>query len=178
MTLLYSILKLIRLPNLIIVLLTQWFLHYYILHQNFQQEEGINSYLDDQSFYLLVLITLLITAGGYIMNDIVDYPLDIINKPKKVIVHKLISESLSYWLYFGTVLLGFVLALYLAFVTKNLHLLVLYPLAVLGLFIYSTHLKKSFLAGNLLVSFFCAGVAGIIWVAERDPLQQFGTNRL
>ena len=171
MTLLYAICKLVRLPNLIIVLLTQWFIHAYVLSANFALD-GVLPQLAADELGLLVVITILLTAGGYIINDIEDYELDILNKPERVIVDNIISRSLAFWLYFGTLLLGFVFALYLAFITKNLHLLFIYPLAAAGLFLYSTHLKKSFLTGNVLVAGYCAGVAGIIWVAERQSIRE------
>ena len=171
MTLLYSICKLVRLPNLIIVLLTQWFIYAYVLSPNFTMA-GLISQLTSNEFGLLALITILLTAGGYIINDIEDCELDSVNKPDKVIVDKVISRSLAFWLYFGTLLLGFLLALFLAFTTSNVHLIFIYPLAAAGLFMYSMQLKKSFLAGNVLVAAYCAGVAGIIWVAERHTISE------
>ena len=40
------------------------------------------------------------------------------------------------------------------------------------LFVYSIYLKSQAVLGNLLIALFCAGVAGIVWFAERGPFQQ------
>ena len=62
-------LKLIRIQNLIILLLAQ-VLFYYFSYENF----------GDIKLYLLLAITFLITAAGYIINDIFDVESDKINK--------------------------------------------------------------------------------------------------
>lgn len=170
MTLLFSLIKLVRLPNLLIVFITQWFLHRLILLPHFIQE-NIHAELSKFNLLLLIGITILLTAGGYIINDIIDYPIDLINKPAKVIINRKLSDQLGYWLYFGAFVVGFLASFYLGFHTDSMHFLLLFPMAAIGLFFYSTHLKREFLSGNILVALYCAGVAGIILLAERRPLQ-------
>lgn len=166
-----SLLRLIRFPNLIIVALTQYLLFEQIISPTLQQQQ-IEPALDATQFLLFVLVTVLITAGGYIINDIVDLKIDQINKPDKVIVGKKIAHSTAYWLYFCINLLGFILAVFLAFDVPRTALLFLFPVAVIGLLFYSIILKKLPLWGNLLVSFYCAGVAYIIGIAESPALQK------
>lgn len=166
-----ALFTLIRTPNLFIVVLTQCLLYFRLIAPSLQKA-GVQRNLDDAQFGVLVLITVLITASGYIINDIIDYPADLINKPEKVIIYRKISLPVAYWLYFSFNLLGYILALYLAFVIHHLPYLILFPIAVSGLYLYSRFLKSRPLWGNLLVAFYCAGVAVVLLLAEKEGLQQ------
>jgi 4-hydroxybenzoate polyprenyltransferase len=162
-----SFLKLIRFPNLIIIVLTQYLLQYLILIPAFQEAE-LSPLLDHFHFTILVFSTVLIAAGGYIINDLEDYKIDLLNKPEKVIINQFISKKNAWKLYWGISLFGFSISLYLAIYVKNLPLIFIYPTAIFFLFIYSKSLKKSVLWGNIIVSIFCAFVAGIVIFAERE----------
>lgn len=164
-------LRLIRFPNLIIVALTQFLLQYLILVPAFRAA-GVEPALDVLHFSMLVLSTLIIAAGGYIINDIVDYDIDVINKPERVIINRQLSMRQAYGLYYGLSLLGFFISLYLAFYVQNLPLVLIYPAAVLLLWSYSTYFKQRVLIGNVIVSIFCAFVAGIVWFAERHTFAE------
>ena len=69
-----SFFKLIRIQNLIILILTQY-MFYHFVFENF----------GDIKLYLLLIITFLITAAGYIINDIFDVESDEINKLEVII---------------------------------------------------------------------------------------------
>jgi 4-hydroxybenzoate polyprenyltransferase len=165
--------RLIRIPNLVIVAVTQGILYFHILLPQFTKE-GIQPILPFQQFLLFILVTLLVTAGGYIINDILDYETDMINKADSVIVKNRISLQSSTWLYFSFSALGFLLAIYLAFYIRKPELVILFPVAVGSLFVYSKYLKKMALVGNLIISSFAAGVAGIIGFAEMEGLMELG----
>ena len=93
-------LQLIRFKNLIIVILTQYLLQYLILVPAFKNT-GLVPLLDSFHFGILVLSTLIIAAGGYIINDLEDYEIDLLNKPEKVIINKYISATNARKLYWG-----------------------------------------------------------------------------
>lgn len=164
-------LRLLRLPNLLIVALTQSLLYWQLILPTYQTQQ-IEPALNALHFSILSLITLIITASGYIINDIVDMQIDLINKPAKIIVGKYISKSKAWKIYAYTGLLGFVLSFYLAHQVNRMPLLFIYPLAVAGLLLYSYIFKKTALIGNVIVSVYCAGAAGIIWIAEYQSIQQ------
>jgi len=162
-----SFLKLIRFPNLVIVVLTQYLLQYLILIPAFETTD-LSPLLDHFHFAILVFSTVLIAAGGYIINDLEDYEIDLLNKPEKVIINQYISADHAWKMYWGVSIVGFLISLYLAFYVKNLPLIIIYPTAIFLLYIYSKSLKKSVLWGNIIVSIFCAFVAGIVIFAERE----------
>ncbi|MEN0004544.1 MAG: geranylgeranylglycerol-phosphate geranylgeranyltransferase [Bacteroidota bacterium] len=164
-----ALLKLIRFPNLVIVGLTQYLLFHLLLQPAFHSN-GINSLLDTTHFFLLSLVTLILTATGYIINDIIDLPIDRLNKPHKLIISKRIALQTAVWLYFCLLLGGFFVSVYLAFFAGNPTLLTIYPLAFTLLFVYSAAWKKQPLIGNVVVAVFCAGVAWILLFAEEDAM--------
>lgn len=164
-------LRLIRFPNLLIVVLTQFLLQHLLLIPAFHQG-GLSPALDPVHFSLLVLSTVLIAAGGYVINDLTDYPIDVLNKPDQVIINRLIPASTAWQYYYGLTAVGFLISLYLAWHVANLPLVLLYPTAVGLLFWYSKKLKATVLWGNVVVGIFCAFVAGIVLFAERHTINQ------
>lgn len=166
-----NFIRLIRLPNLLIVALIQFIIYLKVLLPFFDAN-SINVTLPIVQFSLFVFTTILITAGGYIINDILDYETDLINKGESVILHKKIAVENATWLYLTASGGGFFVAIYLAFFIGHLDWVTLYPIAIGGLFIYSRYLKKMPLLGNLVVSIFSAGVAGIILLAEKNGLEE------
>lgn len=163
--------KLIRFPNLAIVAFTQYLLQYLVLVPALR-EAGLSPILDAFHFFLLVFTTVLIAAGGYLINDLLDYESDLINKPDAVFVNRVFSKKLVWFFYFTSCLLGFAIACYLAIYVKNLPLVLIYPTAVFLLYFYSKKLKKIPLWGNVTVAVFCAFVAGVVLFAERQNFAQ------
>ena len=164
-------LRLVRFPNLLIVVLTQFLLQYLLVVPALENG-GIPPALDLPHFILLVISTLLIAASGYVINDLTDYPIDLINKPEKVIINRLIPEVQAWNYYYGLIATGFIISLYLAWYVDNLPLVLIYPSAVALLYWYSTKFKATVLWGNIIVGLFCAFVAGIVFFAERHSIAQ------
>ncbi len=161
-----AILRLIRFPNLAIVALTQYLLEYIVIAPAFRAY-GIERSLDGFHFFLLVITTICIAAGGYIINDILDYQMDMINRPGKVVIDKSISRRSAFTLFHLFTFSGFGIALYLAQHVGNIPLVLIYPGAIWLLFVYSKYLKKEAFWGNFVIAVFCASVAGIVLFAER-----------
>lgn len=159
--------QLFRPVNLLIVAITQFFLQYFVLVPALS-EINLSPSLDFIHFSLLVISTVLVAGGGYIVNDILDYEADIINKPENVVINKSLNKTKGWTIYWITTFLGGIIALYLANQVDNLLLFFIYPVAVLLLYLYSLNFKKKPIIGNLVVSTFCAGVAGLVLFAERE----------
>src|SRR6056297_1863155 len=84
--------KLIRWKNLILIALVQYLVKYALLLP-FYESYQVTTTLSTLAFTLLVIATVCIAAGGYIINDIYDIETDKVNKPDKVIINKHISEK-------------------------------------------------------------------------------------
>lgn len=150
-----NLIHIIRWPNLLMLSGIQLLVYYKLLHFR-------HSVLSIQDLILLMLITVLIGAAGYVINDYYDSEKDRINKPQKWIAGNSWSLQSVRILFFILVFAGFVLAIWVA---GNLHLMpymILYVIAVTGLWYYSFALKCKPVIGNIWVSIFCAGVVGII----------------
>lgn len=160
------ILRLLRFPNLVVVALTQWLVASQILGKAYAQE-GVIAVLPPEELLLLIFATVCLTAAGYVINDLLDYPIDMINRPERVVVGKKISEGTVRWLVASLIFAGFFASLLLAFLKEELEWLWLFPVFAILLGYYPRYLKTKPFAGNLFIAFSCAGTAGLIWLAER-----------
>ena len=161
-------LKLVRVQNLLVVALTQLLVYYRIILPALQSE-GLTGVLRPWKFFELCLVTLAITASGYVINDLRDVRIDAINHPGKNIVIKMGRHNVQ-WLFGAMVFVGYLFALLLALRLNERQLLFLFPLAIGVLALYSATLKKLPFVGNLLVALYCAGVPGVLILAERGAL--------
>ncbi|MEL6987010.1 MAG: UbiA family prenyltransferase, partial [Bacteroidota bacterium] len=152
-----SFLNLIRWKNLLLVAITQYAIRAIILLPCFKSEQ-ILPHLNEWQFLSLVISTLLVAAGGYIINDYYDIEIDKINKPKQVIIGKKITKRMAIFIYSFITVIGLILSITLAIQLDKLILLPIYPTAVLLLFLYARNFKKLALIGNLIVAAFTAGV--------------------
>jgi 4-hydroxybenzoate polyprenyltransferase len=146
-------LDLIRWKNLLIILLMQGLVYFFLC-----QDAG---YSDNQNFQNLVLVwvaTVSITAAGNIVNDIRDREIDALNKPGKNAVGVQISLRNAYILYVVLNLLGILLAFLLR---SEFGILSLGTAILLAL--YSLKLKCVPIAGNLSVAI-CMGLS--VWVVS------------
>lgn len=169
------ILRLLRFPNLVVVALTQWLVYYRVLQPAFDAE-GIAAVLTPWKFAEIVLVTLMITASGYLVNDLQDEDIDEINRPGTNPVEAIGRDGVM-WAYGMILLGGFLVSQLLAYRLGERHLLWIFPLAIGTLSVYSSNMKKVPFLGNLLVAAFCAGVPGILVLAERSAMAKlFAAN--
>jgi len=168
-------LRLIRWPNLVIILLTQILLRYSVIAP-FLQSDAANLQFSTPGFILLVLATILIAAAGYIINDFFDQEIDRINKPEKMIIGTHISSRRAKTLYrvLNTVaiLLGFIAS----YTSGSFSLGLIFPLIAAMLWIYSARHKRRFFSGNLVVSFLSAMVVLIVWLFEYTAIINSGQD--
>ena len=87
-------LNLIRWKNLLMIALVQILIKYALLLP-FYESHGVITTLSPLAFFLLVIATVCIAAGGYVINDIYDVEADKINKPSKVIINTHITEKIA-----------------------------------------------------------------------------------
>lgn len=142
-----SFLKLIRYPNLLMILLTMLLTKYALLAAYMHR-----TFLSDVQFALLILSVLCIAASGNIINDIYDMEADKINKPSKVYINTFITKKKAWTLYYGMATIGLLLGIYLSITTTLYAYSAIFIFSILILHWYSYLLKKVLLLGNLVVS--------------------------
>ncbi|MCF8233268.1 MAG: geranylgeranylglycerol-phosphate geranylgeranyltransferase [Bacteroidales bacterium] len=159
------ILKMLRLPNLLIVILSQILIRYYIILPYLQRME-LQPALQTSDFLLLVLATVLITAAGYFINDYFDVEADRINKPKKYLVGRDISRGLVMIMYYALNTAAIAIGIYLAFRLESFQVALIFPLVIIMLWYYSSKYKRSMLWGNIVVAILSGFVIYIVWLFE------------
>lgn len=165
-----SLLKLIRLPNLIIIALTQYVMRYFIV-QPILAINRIKLQLSDIDFAILVLATLFIAAGGYIINDYFDCKADRLNK-RDVIVGRKISRRIAQVLHQVFSFIGLVLGGYVSYKVGHWQFVLIFFMAGGLLWFYSTSYKNHFILGNLVLAFICAAIPLLVVVFEIPPLNK------
>lgn len=158
-------LQLIRYQNLILLALMQL-----IFRFGFLKLQAVPLALTDWQYLLLVLSTVLIAAGGYVINDIFDQDTDAENKPEKVVVGKSISEDTAYYIYAGLTLSGVGIGMYLSNVIYKPGFLTLFILIATLLYFYATTLKQIAVLGNLTVAALLAFSVLIIGFFDLYPM--------
>ena len=140
-------LKLIRYKNLLLLAFMQL-----IFGFGFLKLERIDLSLANWQYILLILSTVCIAAGGYIINNIMDQESDLANKPKDVVVGVSICEVTAYNLYIGLTLMGVCIGYYLSNVIIRPSFLLVFILPSALLYIYATSLKQIMIIGNVVVA--------------------------
>lgn len=160
-----AIARLMRLPNLLIIILTQTILRYGLIKPFLFSGNTVlmSGWLD---FSLLVLCTALIAVGGYIMNDCFDAGIDAVNKPGKNVVGKEIPEKSAIFIYRVISGIAVLTGFYLAFRLKSITAGILFPFIIYLLWMYNAKYKKVFVWGNLIISFLSAMVIFMVWYFE------------
>ncbi|WP_179334612.1 geranylgeranylglycerol-phosphate geranylgeranyltransferase [Winogradskyella costae] len=143
--------NLIRWKNLLMIALMQYLVKYALLLP-FQESHGILITLSDFNFFLLVLATVSIAAGGYVINDIYDIETDRINKPKQLIVSKHITEKRATTLFIILNVVGVGLGFYLSNGIGKPKFFVIFFVTSALLYMYASFLKQIAVVGNIVVS--------------------------
>lgn len=113
---------------------------------------NIPSFFNDFEFVLFVLSIVLISAAGYVINDIYDIGIDKINKPNKLLIGKSISKEKAYNIYTYLNVLGLAIGFYLSYLIDHINFAFVYVASSLLLYQYAISLKKIFLVGNIVIS--------------------------
>lgn len=108
-----------------------------------------------------------IAATGYWINDVYDFRIDRLNKPKHTIVNAMLSAKKVLTVYFVCTVLIAVFSLgYLAWYKGEYQISVINILSISLLFFYASSLKRISVIGNLVISFLVSLViilGGYVW---------------
>lgn len=98
--------------------------------------------------YVMALSVTFSFAAGNVINDVIDFEIDKINRPERVLPQGLISISSAKGMYVFSVLCSLILAAII-----SIEVLVILIGLNLLLLLYSTNLKKTILLSNFVVAF-------------------------
>lgn len=155
---LFKIIKITRPLNLSLIAIFMYTFRYGLLKPN-----DILLNLSSLNYLLLTISLILITAAGYVINDITDQKSDAINKPHKVIVGKLIDENLAFNLYIILNVLGVLIGFWVSHAINKPNFVIYFIVMASMLYFYATYLQNQWFLGNLTVALVVAlGLCSII----------------
>jgi len=159
-----SFTSLIRIQNLAFIVFTQYFFYFFILIPIYEDNPG-SIILGLSVLNWLVLASVLIAGGGYVINDYFDLNIDRINKPQKLVIDRFISRRWAMFLHLILSLAGILISAYVAYILSNPLLLIFNLISVFLLFVYSSTFKKKLLTGNVIIAALSAWVIMVLFVA-------------
>lgn len=158
-------LQLIRWKNLAIVFLTQALVWFCVIVP-IQYHRAVPLLLTPVNFLLLAASTLLIAAAGYIINDYFDVKIDLINRPEKMVLEKQIPRKQAIIMHTVLNVAGLYLALIVARQAGHYEWIWVQLLCTVLLWFYSTHFKRQFIIGNVVVALLTALTIIVLIVYE------------
>lgn len=138
-----SLFSVIRLYNIFIIIIAQYFTSIFII----SIDTSISSILFDFQLFLLILSSSIAIASGYIINNFYDYEKDLINKPIKSKIDKVVRKRTKLSLY---ITLNF-----LCIYTSSLvswRAVLFFSIYIFVIWLYSHKLKRILFIGNIVSS--------------------------
>jgi 4-hydroxybenzoate polyprenyltransferase len=166
-----AFLKMIRLPNLFFIALTQALFQYCIYQSLYKGSIAANDMLH---FLLLVGASLCIAAAGYIINDYFDINIDEVNKPHRMVVDKVINRRWAIAWHFILSFIGLLLTILAIPFLQKWYLILANIFCVALLWLYSTSFKRKLLIGNIVISLLIAWTILIIFFSKVSLADAFG----
>lgn len=176
-------LHLIRLPNLLIVALTMMLMRYAVIRPLLTampvEMTDMPLILTRMAFQLgwfdfliLVVSTVFIAAGGYVINDYFDIRTDLINRGT-VIVGNTITRRMAMMYHNIFNILGVAGGFYVSSRIGYFWLGILFLLVSGLLYFYSATYKRQFLIGNIVVALLTAMVPFIVVLFDAPPIFKY-----
>ncbi len=140
---LLSLFSVVRGYNILVITLAQYLASIYILAPNIPLRDVVL----DLNLFLIVTASALTIASGYIINNFYDAEKDLINKPTKSMLDRLVSQRFKLTTYFILNFLVVFAASYISF-----RAVLFFSAYIFGIWIYSHKLKRIPFLGNLVSS--------------------------
>ena len=136
-----SLFSIVRGYNVLMIILAQYLASVFILSPDLPLREVVL----DPKLFVLVLASALVIAGGYIINSFYDSEKDLINKPHKSMLDRLVSQRTKLSAYFVLNFLAVLLGSYISFRAS-----VFFSAYIFGIWLYSHKLKRIPFLGNIV----------------------------
>ncbi len=136
----FSLFSIIRGYNILVIVIAQYLTSIYILAPHLP----LKQVLFDLNLLMLVLASASAIAGGYIINSFYDSEKDLINRPRKTLLDKLVGQRTKLSAYFIFNFLSVIFASYVSF-----RAVVFFSIYIFGIWFYSHKVKKYPFIGNI-----------------------------
>jgi 4-hydroxybenzoate polyprenyltransferase len=136
----FSLFSIVRGYNIWIIAIAQYLTSVYILAPHWP----VRKVLLDLNLLMLVLASAAAIAGGYIINSFYDSEKDLINRPYKTKLDRLVSQNTKLSGYFVLNFISVIFASYVSF-----RAVVFFSLYIFAIWFYSHKLKKYLFIGNI-----------------------------
>src|SRR6056300_816404 len=136
----FSMFSVVRGYNILVIVVAQYLASIYIMAHDLP----LKQVLFDVNLLMLVLSSAATIAGGYIINNFYDSEKDLINRPQKSMLDRLVSQNTKLSFYFVLNFLAVILSSYVSF-----RAVVFFSVYVFAIWFYSHKLKKMPFIGNL-----------------------------
>ena len=140
---LFSLFSFVRGYNILIIIIAQYLTSIYIL----APQLPIKEILFDINLFMIVVASATAIASGYIINNFYDSEKDLINRPNKSILDRLVGRRTKLNFYFVLNFLSLVSALFVSYKAA-----LFFFLFIFGIWLYSHKLKKYPFIGNLVAA--------------------------
>jgi 4-hydroxybenzoate polyprenyltransferase len=139
-----SMFSVIRGYNIPIIALAQYLSAIFILAP---EKRALNVLLDFNLF-IIVIVSSLTIASGYIINNFYDSEKDLINRPNKSQLDRLVSQKTKLKVYFTVNFIVFLLSFFVSF-----RAVLFFSAYIFLIWFYSHKLKKMAIVGNMTAAF-------------------------
>lgn len=156
---------LVRFGNLLIIAVTMCFIRWFVFIP-LLRNTGFVPQIDNLNFLMLVAATVFLAAAGYVINDYFDRKADLINKPEKVVLGKVLSHRSGMIWHTVLSIVGVGLGAYVSYRVGLFRYSIMFFIISGLLWFYSTTYKRQVLLGNLVVAFLVACVPFILFFFE------------
>lgn len=136
-----SLFSVVRGYNILIIVLAQYLASIYILSPGLPLREVVF----DLNLFMIVVASALVIASGYIINNFYDAEKDLINRPRKSMLDRLVSQRFKLSTYFVLNFLSVLAASYVSF-----RAVVFFSAYIFGIWLYSHKLKRIPFLGNFV----------------------------
>jgi len=138
---LFSLFSVVRGYNILVIIVAMYLASIYIFANN----RSLGKVLFDVNLLMLVLASAATIAAGYIINNFYDSEKDLINRPQKSMLDRLVSQNTKLSFYFVLNFFALIFASYVSF-----RAVLFFALYIVGIWLYSHRFKKMPMTGNLI----------------------------
>ncbi|WP_298527339.1 geranylgeranylglycerol-phosphate geranylgeranyltransferase [uncultured Christiangramia sp.] len=154
-----SLFSVVRGYNILVVVLAQYLTSAFIL----APDKPLREVFLDANLFFLILASSTVIASGYIINNFYDSEKDLINRPKKTMLDRVVSQRTKLSVYF---ILNFAAIFFASYVSFKA--VVFFSIYIFVIWFYSHRLKKILFLGNLVASILAITPFFVIFVYYRN----------